>query len=50
VIETLARFPREMVEEGFDALAADRSFSYRMRKKFAGAARPAADDDLIWGD
>ncbi|HBR09813.1 hypothetical protein LR021_05395 [Candidatus Bipolaricaulota bacterium] len=34
VIATLSSFPDGMVEEGFQRLAEDKSFSYRMRKKF----------------
>ena len=37
VIATLTHFPVHMVGEGFRALAADPSFSHRMRTKFARA-------------
>ena len=37
VITTLTRFPVHMVEDGFRVLAADPSFSHRMRVKFARA-------------
>ncbi len=36
VIRALKRFPAAIVVEGFLALAADSSFSYRMRRKFSG--------------
>ncbi len=34
VIKVLSHFPNEIVQEGFQKLAKDRSFSHRMRKKF----------------
>lgn len=37
VIRALTAFPLDMVGEQFRSLAADRSFSYRMRAKFARA-------------
>jgi len=44
VIKVLAAMPAELVQEGFEALAEDSSFSYRMRGKFRAAA--ARFDDL----
>jgi len=38
VMGVLSHFPREMVEERFYELAADKSFSYKMRKKFRDIA------------
>ncbi len=35
VLKTLSSFPYEMVSEEFDRLTKDKSFSYRMRKKFS---------------
>jgi hypothetical protein len=46
VIRALVRFPSEMVEAGFQALAADRSFSYRMRAKFARALGAVGKNDV----
>jgi hypothetical protein len=34
VIKALSRFPPELVQAGFEELADDQSFSYRMRDKF----------------
>ena len=34
VIKALSTMPSELVEEGFEALAEDRSFSPKMREKF----------------
>jgi hypothetical protein len=48
VIRALARFPRELVEAKFQALAADRSFSYRMRAKFATILGAVERDDVPW--
>lgn len=53
VIDALRRFPREIVEDGFDDLAADTSFTPRMREKFRRAAghvidRRGADEDDYW--
>lgn len=38
VMSVLSHFPREMVEERFYELAADKSFTYRMRNKFRDIA------------
>jgi hypothetical protein len=38
VIRTLTRLPAALVQAGFQDLAEDSSFSYRMRAKFAAAA------------
>lgn len=34
VIKVLASMPRELIEDGFAELAADKSFSQKMRDKF----------------
>ena len=38
VIHTLLRMPVGIIQAGFDNLARDPSFSYRMREKFAAAS------------
>ena len=53
VIDALRRFPGEIVEDGFDDLAADTSFTPRMREKFRRAAgqtvdRRGDDEDDDW--
>ena len=45
VIKALSRFPPELVQVGFEELADDQSFSYRMRDKF----RMALDQALYRG-
>jgi len=45
VIKALSRFPPEFVQVGFEELADDQSFSYRMRDKF----RMALDQALYRG-
>lgn len=45
VIKALSRFPPELVQAGFEELANDQSFSYRMRDKF----RMALDQALHRG-
>ena len=45
VIQVLSRFPSELVQERFEALAEDTSFSYRMREKFRRAAGEMSDLD-----
>jgi hypothetical protein len=44
VLKTLSRFPVELVEPGLEALAEDRSFSFKMRRKFRDLL-----EDLTWG-
>jgi len=48
VIRTLTRFPSEIVEAEFEALATDPSFSYRMRRKFAEAGGRLSSSDASW--
>jgi hypothetical protein len=48
VIKTLAALPAELVQEGFDALAQDPSFSYRMRGKFRAATAGEPDFPSDW--
>jgi hypothetical protein len=42
VVTALTRLPPAMVGAGFETLAQDSSFSYRMRAKFAAAAEDVA--------
>jgi hypothetical protein len=37
--------PSELVEEGFEALAEDKSFSYKMRDKFRAVLEKRIFDD-----
>ena len=37
IIKVLSTMPSELVEEGFEALAEDKTFSYKMREKFRAA-------------
>jgi hypothetical protein len=49
VIEVLASLPSEWVLEGFEALASDQSFSYKMRDKFKAALHKVEfGDDGFW--
>ena len=43
VLKTLAHFPRDLVREGLESLAADPSFSYRLRAKFRAVAAGGLD-------
>jgi hypothetical protein len=43
IIKVLVKMPSELVEDGFEALAADKSFSHKMRAKFK-----AAVEQVIW--
>jgi hypothetical protein len=36
ILEVLKEFPYAMVKEGFERLAEDKNFSYKMRRKFRG--------------
>jgi hypothetical protein len=46
VIKVLASMPRELIEDGFAELAADKSFSQKMRDKFrAVISRDSGLDD-----
>ena len=45
VLRTLARFPLQMVQDQLDALVQDRSFSPRMRTKFAGVLESMESKD-----
>ena len=47
VIKVLSGFPPELVEEGFEDLAADKRFTPTMRDKFLRAASKAADNALF---
>jgi hypothetical protein len=42
VIEVLRAMPRELIEDGFAELAADKSFSQKMRGKFRAAIASGA--------
>jgi len=48
VIERLAAMSPELVDDGFDALAHDPSFSYRMRSKFKEALSRGQDFPTEW--
>ena len=43
IIKVLVKMPSELVEDGFEALAADKSFSQKMRAKFKAAVQA-----VIW--
>ena len=43
IIDVLARFPHELVEDGFLELAADSRFTPKMKSKFLRAASKAVD-------
>ena len=45
VIKVLSTMPSELVEEGFEALAEDKSFSYKMRDKFRAVSEKRIFDD-----
>jgi hypothetical protein len=45
VIKVLSTMPSELVEEGFEALADDKSFSYKMRDKFRAVLEKQIFDD-----
>jgi hypothetical protein len=45
IIKLLSTMPSELVEEGFEALAEDKSFSYMMRDKFRAALEQGLFDD-----
>ena len=45
VIKVLSAMPSELVEEGFEALAEDKSFSYKMRDKFRAVLENRIFDD-----
>jgi hypothetical protein len=47
VIKVLTRMPPELVEDGFESLAEDKSFSPKMRAKFRAVLEPPSwlDDD-----
>jgi len=46
VIDVLASFPNEIKEPGFRALATDKSFTPKMRRKFAVLASDEEEDSL----
>ena len=48
VIKVLASMKRELIEDGFAELAADKSFSQRMRKKFRAVIANADDLGDEW--
>jgi len=48
VMEVLASFPRDLVESGFEELADDTSFSYKMRKKFRAVVLEFRDQDAVF--
>jgi len=49
VIDVLSTMPVELVEEGFESLASDDSFSYKMRDKFEWALAKARFGDAgLW--
>jgi hypothetical protein len=45
VIKVLSAMPSELVEEGFEALAEGKSFSYKMRDKFRAVLEKQIFDD-----
>jgi hypothetical protein len=45
VIKVLSAMPSELVEDGFEALAEDKSFSYKMRDKFRAVSEKRIFDD-----
>ena len=45
VIKVLSAMPSELVDEGFEALAADNLFSYKMRDKFRAVLEKRIFDD-----
>ena len=45
VIKVLSTMPSELVEEGFEALAEDKSFSPKMREKFRAVLEQRFFDD-----
>jgi hypothetical protein len=48
VIKALASMPSELVEEGFEALAEDRTFSHKMRDKFRAVLEQRLFEDSGW--
>src|SRR5271157_3494985 len=48
VIKVLSDMPTELVEEGFQALAEDRSFSPKMREKFRAVLEKRVFEDYGW--
>jgi len=48
VIEALSSMPSELIEEGFEALAEDRSFSPKMRDKFRAVLEKRYFEDYGW--
>ena len=48
VIEVLTAMPRELIEDGFAELAADKSFSQKMRDKFRAVIASADSLDDEW--
>jgi hypothetical protein len=48
VIKVLSTMPSELTEDGFEALAEDRSFSPKMRDKFRAALEKQSFDDYGW--
>ena len=40
ILDVLESFPEKLVRTEFEALAADSSFSYKMRQKFRALAEP----------
>jgi hypothetical protein len=48
VIKVLSTMPSELTEDGFEALAEDRSFSPKMRDKFRAALEKQFFDDCGW--
>jgi hypothetical protein len=48
VIKVLSSMPSELTEDGFEALAEDRSFSPKMRDKFRAALEKQFFDDHGW--
>ncbi len=48
VIEALSSMPTELIEDGFQTLAEDRSFSAKMREKFRAVLEKQSFEDYGW--